>query len=79
MTTRDIKDKIRDVLHPFDGKKITIIDEGELHFNKIETTVPEEVWAIKEYRNRIKKVKTLEELDDILWDWYNKVKDSAHA
>ena len=57
-----------------EGRKITIIDEGELHYNKIETAVPEEVFADKEYRKRIEKAKTLKELQGILFDYYKQHK-----
>jgi hypothetical protein len=50
--------------------KIKIVDEGDYHYNKIETTVPEEVYKNKEYRKKIERAKTREEVEKIVLEYY---------
>jgi hypothetical protein len=50
--------------------KITIVSEGDLHFSKIETTVPKEVYADKEHCKRIEKAKSRREVEAIILEYY---------
>lgn len=63
-----------DKSRPIQGRKITIIDEGPLHYNKIDVTVPEEILSNKKYYKRIKNAKTVKEVEAIILEYYkNKV------
>ena len=55
---------------PIEGRKVTFVNEGDLHYYKQEIIVPEEVFSDRTYSNRIKHAKTVEEVRNIVYDYY---------